>query len=157
MILFSQQIEIISKVWSTFTGSPNFVRKQDLERYNLFLKASKYENSTVTNFKIVVMHVMINSSPKNKDELIIMLNKLNKTDIQEAMRLKSNIQARAYIVDNEMSKITTDQVPYREYKNKKISIFTTHEYYKTHPELVKGRIMKRDIDKLSKFESFFDT
>jgi len=150
MILWSQQYNIVSKVFHSFHNGKKVtavkLSDKDIERARLFLNPSKFETQTLSNFTIIVLYCMFYEKPASKIEMLKLLNSYNKEKISKAMKLKSDVLSYKYLVEQDERKINSLNIsPYEAYKMNQISVFGVAKYYTEHPEEVTGRIMKKDI------------
>jgi len=161
MIAFSQQYKIIRKVFTSFQSGQkvNNVKytETDYNRGKLFLKPSKYENSTLSNFSIIVLNSMLREKPTSIIDFMKRLNLYNKKQRTELLQLKTELQSYRFLLEKDSSYLNQySEPPYKLFKEKKISIFGVNDYYVNHPEEVTGRIMTKDIKDIEVLISHFN-
>lgn len=102
----------------------------------LFYNPEKFEQMTIANFKIMIIHLCYND-PKATSikEMIEIIRDYTKTDFNEANKLRSEVIKYDYTITKDLMKIEESTLtPYALMKMKKISPFTFAYYYKRFPE-----------------------
>ena len=143
MILFSQQIETMNKIYNKFyPNSSLHSSAKELERYKIFLNPKKYEGKTIQDFKLIVLWTIFRKNPKNKVDLLCIMNDMSESDIKDVMKFKRILESYEW-QKNEDLKIIKD--PMTQYRRDEITFLGLYYYYKKHPEKIKGRILKREL------------
>jgi len=158
MIGWSTQNKIIGDIFYSFqNGKKTHLKTSNLEREKMFLRPSKLESQTLNNFKIILLYVMYNDMPSSKIEFMKRLNSLDKKDIVNTGRLRSDLLSFKFIIDKDVKTMETLTItPYRAYKSNLIHYFSIARYYDKNPTEINGRIMKKDIENAQVLVSFFN-
>jgi len=161
MITFSQQYNIITKVFTSFRQGKKVSAvkhsEKEIERAKLFLKPSKFESQTIGNFSIVVLYSMFNKRPTSNIEFMKILNKYNKADILEALSLKTDLKSYRYLREKDKNYMAQyNESPYNLFKENKISLFSVNDYYNNNPGKIQGRIMSKDIKDINVLVEHFN-
>ena len=152
MLLFSNQLNIIHEVYQKFRGG--FISANDAK---IFLSPKMFESYSDSNFKLTVIWMNFKYNPTSIVNLLEMLNVLDKDKKMEVKKLKSDIQARDYLLNKDIESNWKD--PYKAYKNNDMSVFGLNHYYLVNSHNshgIKGRLMKRELSKVKTFLSFFN-
>ena len=156
MITYSQQQDIISKIWHKYNGSPDFISRKEASRNSLFLPESKLSGHTLSNFKLIIIHTIFKRKPRNKIELLGMLNETSEQDLKDIWQFKSDLLSRDWLISKDFQKIEDENLdPYKAYKRKLISPFTVWQHYTQYPNTVTGRLMTKDIEHITKTMALF--
>jgi hypothetical protein len=145
LILFSQQIENIVKIYNKFNLNSSYPTKEELQRFKMFLNPKKFEGKTIQDFKIIVLFAVFKYNPRNKIDLLNILNSFDDNDIKEAMRFKRILESIEWQKNEDLSKIKN---PMLQYRKSEITFLGLYYYYKKHPEEARGRILKRELEKI---------
>lgn len=130
MITWTQQYKIISNVFNSFQSGEkkndeNPFTHKELERNQIFLNPEKYQNYTLSNFKILVIYNMRKHNFSSKIHFLKKLNSLNKKDIMEFRKFKSDILGFNYIKNKDKNTLSTISLnPYEAYQQGLIHILT---------------------------------
>ncbi len=150
MLTFSQQYDVVSKVFHSFANGKKMsairLSDKELERGKLFLTPGKYESFTKGNFIVLVLYTMFYRKPSSKIELLKTLNSFSKEEYTESLKIRDDALSFNYVLKRDRHTLDSLTVtPYEAYKLKKINAFSVADYYNQHPTEIKGRIMKKEI------------
>jgi len=154
MISFKQQYKIAIKVFEIFkTGTlieNAFITNKEIDRGLWVLNKEKYQSQILQNYKFICIYAAFKYNPKNRIDMLNILNNLTNDEIKNALKIKNDILQKDWIYNEDIKIIKQEKKsPYLLYKEDKISFITIYHYYKKYPEKIKGRIMKREIDKIN--------
>jgi len=130
MITWTQQYKIISNVFNSFQSGEkrndeNPFTFKELERNQIFLRPEKFQDYTLSNFKILVIYNMWKHNFSSKVHFLKKLNSLNKNDILEFRKFKSDILGFSYILNKDSNALKTISLnPYEAYQQGFIHILT---------------------------------
>jgi Mg2+/Co2+ transporter CorC len=165
MILFSEQYNLISKIWQSFKNNKKSdkvrISKEDLDYAKIHYNPSKFENYTKENFISVLLYIIYEKDPVSKTDFLKYINESNKKDLLNSLKFKNTIINYSQTFENDFKFIRI--VNLNEYKNihemykeGKISLLSFYSYYKEYPNELKGRIAKKDFKKISLLLEFFN-
>lgn len=159
MILWTQQLNQINDVFHTFRNGKKThipLTDKDIERSKLFLKPTKFESYTMSNFKILVIYCMYYDTSSSKIELLKKLNEYKKNELSKSIQLKNDVLSHTYIINKDAAVIESITItPYEAYLKNLIHPFSLANYYNHHSKEISGRIMTRTIQQAQILESFF--
>jgi hypothetical protein len=166
MIQFSQQYEIISKLWQSFKNGKKSekvrISKDDLDYAKIHYNKNKFENYTLDNFINVILYILFNDNPTSKTDLLKEINSINKNKLLDAIKFKNGIINYKNTLNTDeklverLSKFSEESNIYNLYLDNKISLLFFYLYYKNNIDKLKGRIAKREFKKISILLEFFD-
>ena len=159
MIAWSQQYRIISNVYNSFhlneiKRDENPFNMKELERNKIFLRPEKYQDYTLSNFKILVIYTMWRYFPSSKIQFLKILNSFNKQNILEFRKFKQDVISFGYILEKDKKTLETLSINiYEAYKRDLINIFTLG-YIGSSEQL--GIIGNRELQKAQMLVKFFN-
>jgi len=160
LITWTQQYRIISNVFKSFhigkkVNEENPFTQKELERNKLFLNPNKFQNYTLSNFKILIIYEMWKNMPSSKISFLKILNSLKEEDIMEFRKFKGDIESYHYIFKKDTDTLKTiDIEPYEAYKKKLIHPLTLGSLNISKNSV--GIIGKKDVSKSKVLRSFFN-
>lgn len=139
MITYKQQLTIIKNVLASFEKG-EIVNDEiwgNVVKYSkLFYNPEKFEQMTIANFKIMIIHLIYNDpKPTSVKDMLEIIREYTKSDFNEANKLRSEVIKYDYTITRDLLKIEESTLtPYALLKMKEISPFTFAYYYKRFPQ-----------------------
>jgi hypothetical protein len=160
MIQWSQQLKNITDIFFSFQNGKKThlpLTQSNLEKDKMFLSPSKFETFTLSNFKILLYYIMYNEKPSSKIDFLKRLNSLDKQDIKNSGKLRSDVLSYAFIINKDSRTLETlDITPYEAFKKSLIHPFSLANYYEKNTiSTITGRIMEKDIKSAKVLKSYF--
>lgn len=159
MIQFSQQHRIVNNISLSFknnTKSHAKISEKTLSRDIIFLKPSKYETYTESNFKFITLWTVFKNNTGKIDTLKLM-NAYNSDDIKYLMKEKEKIllYKNTFQADSDLmkAKVQSPAIVLKLYNKGNISALYTYWYFQQNEPL--GRIQTKQVERVNLFMSFF--
>ena len=167
MILYSTRILIAKELYLSFKDlrkihlGRNSLSDQELKKYKNFLYDTKHQELSTSNYKLMLLYILLNKSFNSFVKFLEYLNDLNKQQKTEILNKKSDIVTykNKFKKDIETLKgITkTPENILKLYKTNKISLFYVYYFMfiKGYYDTIQSRIQKRKLKRIELFMEYF--
>ena len=159
MLLWSQQQRIVNDLAISFQNLKNTHTKilnSVIDKDKTFLNPKKYETSTKSNFKFMVLWTIFKMSTP-KTETLKLIASYEKEDTKRVTEAKEKIMLYQNTFKNDQifmsSKIATPKGVLGMYKKDQISVLYVFWYFRTDVAL--SRIQEREVKRINFFMEYF--
>ena len=150
MIPFTTQYQIITKVFESFSKKKRidnvFIPQEEYNWAKVYLNPKRYESSTITNFKVIVISSMFKNKFATKKDLSEYLNSLEKHDELQHLKLRDIMLSSSFHINKDKHTLeVNNEKPIKLFTNDEISVFGFNDYYTNNPDKVTSRGIKNKL------------